>query len=151
MSGTVAFSCTGNPAESSCSVSPNPATVGSSPTTITVTVPTTAPSAGAPPSRPLPPVLPLSPGLRGILLVALLLAATVLAVARGNQPGVSRWQPAMVVLAAGLFLALALAGCRAPIINPGTPPGTYTLTVTGTTGSGSSALCHSVSLTLTLK
>jgi hypothetical protein len=32
--------------------------------------------------------------------------------------------------------------------NPGTTPGGYILTVTGTAGSGSSALSHSVTLTL---
>ncbi len=148
LAGTINFSCTGAPAETNCTVSPNPLMAGSSATTVTVTVLTTAPSASAPRSRPLPPVLPLSPGLRGLLLLALALAAMSWAIGRRKQPGVSRWQSAMVLLAAGLLLTLALAGCRAPTINPGTPAGTYTLTVTGTTGSGASALSHSVSLTL---
>jgi hypothetical protein len=34
--------------------------------------------------------------------------------------------------------------------DPGTPAATYPLTVTGSTGSGSSALSHSVTLTLTV-
>ena len=119
---------------------------------------TTAPSAAAPRSRPLPPVPPLSPGLRGLLMLALVLAAMAWAIVRRNQPGVSRWQSAILPLAAGLLLTLALAGCggggggvaQYDASNPGTPAGTYTLTVTGTTGSGSSALSHSVTLTLTV-
>ena len=51
---TVTFACTGAPSEATCTVSPNPATAGSSATNITVTVTTTAPSAGAPRGRHVP-------------------------------------------------------------------------------------------------
>ena len=111
LSGTVTFTCTGAPSEATCTVSPNPATAGSSATNVTVTVTTTAASVSAPRSRPLPPVPPLSPGLRGLLMLALVLAAMAWAIVRRNQPGVSRWQSAMVPLASGLLLTLALAGC----------------------------------------
>jgi len=154
LSGAVTFTCTGAPSEATCTVSPNPVTAGSSATNVTVTVTTTAPSVSAPRSRPLPPVPPLSPGLRGLLILALVLAAMAWAFARRNQPGVSRWQYATLPLALGLLLTLALAGCGGGggggTHNPGTPAGTYTLTVTGTTGSGSSTLSHSVTLTLTV-
>jgi len=85
-------------------------------------------------------------------MVALLLAATAWAMARRNQPGVSRWKSTLVPLAAGSLLTLALAGCAGGGITPtpGTPAGTSTLTVTGTTGAGSSAVSHSVTLTLTV-
>jgi hypothetical protein len=59
----------------------------------------------------------------------------------------------MVPLASGLLLALVLAGCGggpSTTSNPGTPAGTYTLTVTGSMGSGSAALSHIVKLTLTV-
>jgi len=57
----------------------------------------------------------------------------------------------MVPLASGLLLTLALAGCGGGTpSNPGTPAGTYTLTVTGSMGSGSATLSHSVMLTLTV-
>jgi len=152
---SVSFTCTGAPSEATCTVSPSALTPGSSATNITVSVTTTAPSLSAPRSRPLPPVPPLSPGLRGLLMLALALAAVTWAIARRNQPGVSRWRSTMVLLASGLLLALALAGCGGGSSsnvthNPGTPAGTYTLTVTGTAGSGSSALSHSVTLTLTV-
>ena len=153
LSGTVTFTCTGAPSEATCTVSPNPAAPG---TNVTVAVSTTAPSAGSPRSRQVPPVPPLSPGLGGLLMLALVLTAMAWAIGRRNQPGVSRWRSTMVPLASGLLLALALAaGCGGggssavtTTSNAGTPAGTYTLTVTGTAGSGSAALSHSVTLTL---
>jgi M6 family metalloprotease-like protein len=152
---SVSLTCTGAPSEATCTV-PNLVTVGSSATNVTVTVTTTAPSVSAPRSRPLPPVPPLSPALRGLLMLALVLAAMAWAAGRRNQPGVSRWQSRMALLASGLLLTLALAGCgggggsASVTHNPGTPAGTYTLTVTGSTGSGSATLSHSVTLTLTV-
>jgi hypothetical protein len=155
LSGTVTFTCTGAPSEAACTVSPNPATAGSSPTNVTINVTTTAPSASAPRSRPLPPVPPLRPGLPGLWMLALAMAGMAGAIMRRKQPGVSRWQSAIIPLAAGLLLTLALAGCggggsggTGPSPNPGTPAGTYTLTVTATTGSGSSTLTHTMTLTL---
>jgi len=157
-SGTVAFTCTGAPSEATCAVSPTAVTAGSTATNVTVTVTTTAPSLSAPRSRPLPPVPPRSPGVRGLWILALALAAMAWAIRRRNQPGVGRWRSTMVPFALGLLLILALAGCGgggggggggAPS-NPGTPAGTSTITVTGTTGSGSTALSHSVTLTLTV-
>ncbi|HKM57037.1 MAG TPA: choice-of-anchor D domain-containing protein, partial [Isosphaeraceae bacterium] len=62
---SVSFTCTGAPSEATCTVSPNPATVGSAATNATVSVTTTAASVSAPRSRPLPPVLPALPSLRG--------------------------------------------------------------------------------------
>ena len=153
MSGTVSFVCAGAPSEANCIVSPNPVTAGSSATNVTVTVTTTAPTVSAPRSRPLPPVPPLSPGLRGLLMFTLVLVAMTWAIVHRNQPSVIRLKYTMLALASGLLLTLALAGCgggggSGTTHDPGTPTGTYTLTVTGTMGSGSSALSHSVTLTL---
>jgi photosystem II stability/assembly factor-like uncharacterized protein len=155
LSGTVSFTCTGAPSEATCSVSPNPATLGSSASNVTVTVITSAASLIAPRSRPLPPVPPLSPGLRGLLMLVLVLAAIAWAIRRGKQPGVGRWQAVFLPLAGGLLLMLALTGCGGGGGGggggtPGTPAGTYPLTVTGSTGSGASAVSHSVTLTLTV-
>ncbi|MGO8731190.1 MAG: beta strand repeat-containing protein [Terriglobia bacterium] len=152
---SVSFSCAGAPSEATCTAAPSPVTAGSSATSVTVTVTTTAPSVIAPRTRHLPPVPPLSPGLRGLLMLALLLAVIAWAMGSWNQPGVSRWRSTMVLLAGGLLLTLALAGCggggSSPTqTNSGTPPGHYTLMVTGTSGSGSSALSHSVAPTLTV-
>ena len=153
---SVSFTCTGAPSEATCTVSPSPVTPGSSATNITVSVTTTAPSTSVPRSRPLPPAPPPSAGLRGLLMLALVLTATAWALGRRNQPGVSRWKSTMVALAWGLLLTLALAGCgggggSANVTHdPGTPAGAYTLTVTGSAGSGSAALSHSMTLTLTV-
>jgi hypothetical protein len=152
---SVSFTCTGAPSEATCTVSPNPITAGSSATNVTVTVTTTAPSVSMPRSRPLPPLPPLSPGLRGLLMLALVLAAMAWATVRRNQASASQWRSTMVPLASGLLLILALTACGGGgggggPSNPGTPVGTYPLTVTGSAGSGSSALSHSVTLTLTV-
>ena len=154
---SVSLTCTGAPSEATCTV-PNSVTAGSSATNVTVSVTTTAPSASVPRSRPIPPLSPLSPGLRGLLMLALVLAAMAWAIMRRNQLGVGRWQSPVVLLALGFLLTLAVAGCggggggggTTTPSNPGTPAGTYTLTVTGTVGSGSSAVSHSVALTLTV-
>jgi hypothetical protein len=156
LSGAVAFTCTGAPSEATCTVSPNPATAGSSVTNVIVTVTTTAPTLSTPRSRPLPPIPPLSPGQRGMWMLALILSGMGWVIRRRNQPGVRQWQSAMLLLASGLLLTLALAGCGGGggggggggTHDPGTPVGTYLLTVTGTTVSGSSTLSHNVTLTL---
>jgi hypothetical protein len=151
---SVSFSCTGAPSEAACTVSPSPLTPGSSATNITVSVTTTAPSISAPRSRPLSPIPPRSPGLRGLLMFALVLAAMAWSFGRRKQPGVSRWRSTLVPLASGLLLTLALAGCgggsASVTPNPGTPTGSYKLMATGSTGSGSATLSHSVTLTLTV-
>ena len=152
VSGNVAFVCTGAPSEATCTVSPNPVVAGNSATNVTVTVTTTAASSSAPRSRPQPP--PLSSGLRGLWMLALALALVAWTFARWNQHGVDRWRSALLPFALGLLLLVMLAGCGGggitPSSNPGTPTGTYSLTVKGTAGSGSSTLTHSVTLTLTV-
>ena len=137
LTGSVSFTCTGAPSEATCTVAPNPATAGSTPTNVTVTVTTTAASIGAPSSRPIPPAAPLSPGFKGLLMLALILAAMAWAVMRRNQFGGGRWKSTLLPLFAGLLLVLAMSGCHTksnttPTPNAGTPAGTYTLTVTGT-------------------
>lgn len=152
----VNFTCTGAPSKSTCTVSPNPLTPGSSATNITVTVTTTAPSVSAPQSRPLPPAKPVLPGPGSLVMLALALAGAAWVVRSWRQPEASRRRTVFLTLAAGLLLTLATAACGggggggAGGGNPGTPAGTYTLTVTGSTGSGSATLSHSVTLTLTV-
>lgn len=154
---SVSFTCAGAPSKSTCTVSPSTLTPGSSATNITVTVTTTASSLSAPRSRHLPPVRPLLPGPGGLVMLALALAVLAWTVRRWRQPaGVSRRRAAFLTLAAGLLLTLAVAACGGGggggggggPTNPGTPAGTYTLTVTGSTTSGSVTLTNSATLTL---
>ena len=157
ISGTVAFSCSGAPVEATCAASPNPATLGNSATNVTVTAKTTAASLISPRSRRLPPAYPEGQGGRRLLLMALvLLAMMAWAAKRRKQLGLRSSRTNVVLLASGLLLVLGLAGCGGgggggpvgPPANTGTPAGTYTLTVTGTTGSGASAVSHNLTLTL---
>jgi hypothetical protein len=146
---SVALTCTGAPAESACTVSPNSAGRHSS---ITVSVATTAPSAVAP--RTIPPVWPHFPLSRTALMVAVLLAGAAWAVWGWKELGTRRRRTLLLPLAAGLLLIFVMGACggggNRPS-NPGTPAGTYTLTVTGTAGSGSTALSHNLTLTLTVQ
>jgi hypothetical protein len=152
-SDSVDFACTGAPSKSNCTVAPDHVTAGSSAQNITVTVTTTAASVGAPRSRPLPPARPPLPGAGSLLMLALALAGVAWAIRSWRQPEVSRRRAAFLTLAAGLLLTLAMAACgggggggggHTPI--PGTPAGTYTLTVTGS--ASPSSLSHTISLTL---
>jgi hypothetical protein len=146
---SVGFACTGAPSQATCTVSPNSQTPGSN---ITVSVATTAPSALAP--RTLPPLR--LPGPQALLAVAVLTVGAAWRVRGWRQVGASRRQTLLLPLGAGLLLALALAGCggggssATTPTNPGTPPGTYTLMVTGTVGSGSTQVSHTQQLTLTV-
>ena len=150
LSGTVSFTCTGAPSEATCTVSPNPVTAGSSATNVTVTVTTTAAfGQRATLSTASPGPTPIAGPERSVDARLGSGGDGCGHRRRRNQPGVSRWQSTMVPLAAGLLLMLALAGCGGggsggggggTTSNPGTPAGTYTLTVTGTTGSGSLCL-----------
>ena len=156
---SVSLTCGGFPTDSTCVASPNSVAPGSN---FTIIVTTTAPSAVAPRTLPQPRL----PGPQALMMLAMLLAGIAWTLRaqpqsflrslssaktgeRGSTPTIRR--TVFLPLAAGLLLALALAGCGggvAPNSNHGTPVGTYNLTVTGTAGSGSAAVSHSVTLTL---
>jgi uncharacterized repeat protein (TIGR03803 family) len=158
---TVSLTCAGAPSEATCTVSP--ASVipsGANPAAITVNVTTTAPSE----LIPLVPSLPSGgkpwPVLIGLLALAIAVEAALRRHAQqpsthgGINPPLGRLRQAMLV--AFLLGVATLAACgggssgSAPPSNPGTPAGTYTLTVTGTCTSGSAILTHNLTLTLTV-
>jgi len=148
---SVSFTCAGAPAEASCSVSPSSATPGTSATALMVSASTTAPSqTGSLRWRGMWPV--------GVVLLVML-GAVARPSARKSHPLKSRsalpprggWR-SLVVLGA---VALAVAwwarcggGTSARMTNPGTPTGSYTLTVTGSSAYNSTTLTHSVTLQL---
>jgi hypothetical protein len=148
MSGTVSFNCTGAPSESTCTVSPGSAAPGNN---VTVSVSTTAPSANMP--RSLRPPRPDGRG-PGWCFWAMWIALILLLQSRRYVRTGRRALP--LALGAALMLAAALAGCGGgggggnSNSNPGTPAGSYTIVVTGSVGTGSSADSHTVNLTLTV-
>jgi hypothetical protein len=151
----VTFTCAGAPAEAACTVSRNSLTLSSSSTNLTVQVTTTAPSVGAPQPNPTRPLGPLQSWPWLLWTVALAALGSLALAARGwAQPRVERSQAGLVAFAALLLVMGAMAACGGggggtpPPSNPGTPSGTYTMTVTGTYTSGSNSLSHSVDLTL---
>lgn len=150
-SGTVKLTCTGAPAEATCTPSPASVTIANSTAaSSTVTVTTTAASA----LPMIPPARPWNGGNRlwifglGLSGIMLLLAGLWL---RSRRKG---WVPALSSGVGSALLGLSLAGCGGgsstppsnPISNPGTAAGSYTLTVTATSG----VITQTQSLTLTV-
>jgi hypothetical protein len=142
-SSAVALTCSNLPATATCGFSPSSATPGASGSSSTMTITTVAPSTARmlPPAAPSPPTAPLA-----LLLAMLLPALTGWWRVRRRA---SRWTAAGLLF--GTLLATAfLAGCGAggfPLQKVGgTPAGTYTVTVTGTSG----ATQHSTTVTLTV-
>lgn len=132
----VSFSCTGLPAESSCSFSPASVTPDGAALTTTLTIATTAPR---------------TTGFNVTFVVAGLLLLGGWGTAR------VRW-PRMRPVAAGFALAL-LPSCGGggdggteppPLPAGGTPAGTYPIVITATSGSGTTAVTRTVTITLTV-
>ena len=148
---SVSFSCAGAPAEASCSVSPSSATPGTSVTALMVSVSTTAPSqTGSLRWRGMWPA--------GVLLLVMLGALawpparkSHLLNSRSAHPSRGGWR-ILVVLGAVALAVAGWAGCgggaSGRVTNPGTPTGSYTLTVTGSSAYNSTTLTHSVTLQL---
>jgi hypothetical protein len=146
---TVNFSCAGAPAESTCQISP--ATVpldGATPVEVTVSVQTAAPSAAG--FRR--PQIPGGLGNRGELLMAMSLLALLVWISYYRMASSRR----LACVLATLLLAVALlpacgfapeGGGEGDPSKPGTPVGTYALTMTA----ASRQVSHSATLNLSVK
>ena len=151
-SGAVNFACSGAPANSKCSVTPNPANIsGASAVALTVSVATQAGSSVL--LRPDPPgPFPVPYARLGVAVTYALLVSFAFALATKRR----NFRYAAGALSLTL-LTIALVGCGGGSSssstgpnqpsNPGTAAGQYALTVTGISGS----LSQSMNLSLTVK
>jgi subtilase family serine protease len=137
---TLSYSCTsGLPSEATCSFT------AVSATSETLTIATMAPSARLDKT-------PLGRS-RGLFYAALLPGFLGLVVSAGNRKRrlrAVRLLGLMAVLALSTLWMPACGGGNSTVSNPGTPTGTSSVVVTATTG-GTSALSHTVTVTLTVQ
>ena len=143
----VALSCTGAPAQSTCTVSPTTVSLSSGSARANVAVVTSGPSASLVPPAGFPParlaMWLLTAGLPGLVLLGSFRRPI------RKRQGRACCGLAMLCL---LILTLPWSACGGgDTAGSGTPTGTYNLTVTGTFSSSSGNLVQSVKLTLTVQ
>jgi hypothetical protein len=149
MQTNVSFSCAGAPADSTCQVSPGTTTLdGVTPVALTVSVQTTASGSAGLRTPQIPGAWGSSQGFKALSALALLALA-------GFMLMTLRRRAAWGFAATLLFSAMLLAGCggggqlspHSITTQPGTPAGTYALTVTAS----ASGRSHTTTLTLTVQ
>jgi hypothetical protein len=147
---TVSFSCAGAPSLSICMVSPSSAILnGTSATPLMITVSTTATRIVFPdyPKRG-----PRDPGNYELLVLVLALSALALMVSLVKRTHTRHSLATVSLLALTICIGFALAACGGGgSSKPGTPAGTYSLTVTGTFNSGATTLAHNAQLKLVVQ
>jgi len=147
----VTMSCSGLPSLSACQFNPAMPAPGANPVMTTLTITTTAPGAIPPATWRWPAGWRLLP-LLAFFLVVLALTAFVRLAWKGTIPREAPLSPAWALLVLLVVATVQLAcggggGGPAPLPpRPGTPPGTYMVTVTGASGgvSGSTAVTLTV-------
>jgi hypothetical protein len=155
---SVSIACTGAPLYSTCATAPGTATLNpNGPIPVGIAVRTTAGSTAAPlrwlPPRNAPGGLPLLLWIGLFVITAALAAQALLPVQLGKRPAKSVCATvlAVIVLAIVLTPLLSCGGGSTVTYTPGTPSGTYNLTVTATFASGTTQTTHNVQLTLNVE
>ena len=140
---TVQLTCGMLPPNTTCSVSPNTGIPGSSQWLTTLTVTTTSATTGSLPSK----------GSHGSFMYALLMQLPVFGLClvsltrRRNHANAHRSAVLAAVIASLMIMTACAGGTGIVPQSGGTPPGTYTITVSGASGS----LQHSLPLILIVK
>jgi hypothetical protein len=150
---TVSLTCSGAPAQSTCTVSPSSVTLdGINPAAVKVAVTTAASAMGLTlpvNTRPINGAFSAGIALSGIL------GLVVLATLRGRGRARSPQMVCEATLVCLLSLGITMSGCGGSSGSSGgstgTQAGTYNLTVTGTFASGSTKLAHITNLTLVVQ
>jgi hypothetical protein len=148
---SVTLTCTGAPAQSTCSVSPSSVTLnGTAPAPVTVTVTTAGTSASL--AHPYP-LTPASNKLALWLAFSGLPGLVLLGSRSRKRHGRLFYGVALLCV---LFMTMTWSACGGGSSSmgtggSGTPAGTYNLTVVGTFSSGSANLVHSTKITLVVQ
>jgi len=158
--GTVNFSCSGLPTETTCTFTPASLAQNAGAANVTLAIKTTAPSLVAPRTRgPWRQFRPAPFSEVAVWLGLVMAASAALAVARrlptaaGPRPAWTRYAAAVLLLLALAGLAVACGGGGSSSSggggtrDPGTSLGTYPIMVTATSGN----ITHSVTFTLTVQ
>jgi hypothetical protein len=151
---TVTLSCSGAPAQSTCSVSPSSIALGSSASTVTVTVATAGSSAsltrpfGRPPYGGATARFAWSETACGLLGLGISMSFS--GWRRQRRQGLAYGLALLCLLSIGVTLS-ACGGGSSSSGGGGTQPGTYNLTVAGSFSSGSTTLTHNIKLTLVVQ
>ncbi|HSM85315.1 MAG TPA: hypothetical protein VLT16_04155, partial [Candidatus Limnocylindrales bacterium] len=145
--GSATLSCTGLPSAASCSFSPTTVTSGSP--AVTLTISTTARAAAALEDFRIPGGSLPNAFLPALSLLGL--CAALFAFGRHGRIRLPKLKPAFGLGIAGLVILGALAGCGGsptPVAQPatGTPAGTYSVTVTGTSAIGAASTVISLTV-----
>ena len=139
----IMLACSGAPSLSSCSFASGSVTPGSGSTTSTLAISTTAPSSVFPMGSPKNPSAPLFALWLGLLFVLALTA--IIAKKSGRKLAAAFTFGALLICEASALVACSSGG--GGFKNPGTPAGTYTVTITGS----SNQLQHSTTVTLNVQ
>jgi hypothetical protein len=151
---SVALSCNGGPAQSTCSVTPNMISLsGTAAKTAMVTVTTAAQGSLLPFGTDRPAGMKYRTMPLLLVWMALLLVMVAASLLRRRKLGLP-WVPVLalvVLVCVGLTLTSCGGGSGGGGGGTGTPAGTYTVTVTGNFSSGSTSLTHTANLTLVVQ